>query len=52
MGFGGLVPTGVAWELLGISVGSGQVQLFAAELGEHWLQGPYAPVIVCTSGSP
>jgi hypothetical protein len=51
-GIGGLVPMGVAFEVLRISSGSGRVQLFAAEHEEHWLRGTYAPVIVGTSGSP
>jgi hypothetical protein len=51
-GFRGLIGTGVALEALRISAGSGRVQLSAAELEEHMLRNPYAPVIVCTSGSP
>jgi hypothetical protein len=51
-GFGGLVPIGVASEVLRISAGSGRVQLSAAELEECWLRGPYVPVLVCASRSP
>src|SRR5271155_3032390 len=38
-GFGGLVATGVAFEELRISAGSGRVKLSAAEHEGHWLRG-------------